>query len=58
MEIENKNKERRGPNRKKKRYFKIPLCRNFVRKVRDHQTHISATLGQKLKYDTHVTQTL
>jgi len=30
--------ERRGPKSEKKnmRYFKIPLCRNFVWKVRDY----------------------
>ena len=32
----NKNKERRGPGSEQKmRYFKIPLCRNFVRKLGD-----------------------
>jgi len=39
MEIlKDKNKnERRGPESKQKmRYFKIPLCRNFVSKVGDY----------------------
>jgi len=36
------------------RYFKIPLCRNFVRKVGDYSdrmTRVSGSLGQKLGYD-------
>jgi len=41
MEIENinnnKKNETRGPNSEQKmRYFKIPLCQNFVREVRDY----------------------
>ena len=38
----------------KMRYFKIPLCRNFVRKVGDYSdrmTRVSGVLGQKLGYD-------
>jgi len=44
-----------GPTRNKKMgYFKIPLCRNFVRKVGDYSdrmTRVSGSLGQKLGYD-------
>jgi len=35
--IKNKNKKRKGPDSEPKmRYFKIPLCRNFVWKVGDY----------------------
>jgi len=52
----NKKNERRGPDSElQMRYFKIPLCRNFVWKVRDfsgRMTRVSVVLGQKLGYDT------
>jgi len=50
-----KKKCEEGPTRNKKmRYFKIPLCRNFVRKAGDYSermTRVSGVLGQKLGYD-------
>ena len=47
--------ERRGPDSEQKmRYFKIPLCWNFVQEVRDYSdrmTRVNGSLGQKLGYD-------
>ena len=52
---------------KKMRYFKIPLCRNFLLKIRDQlrpngvrmqsqTTRVSDVLGQKLGYDTQIAE--
>ena len=47
-----KNKERRGPDSDPKmRYFKIPLYRIFVRKVRDfsgQMTRVSGVIRSKI----------